>query len=295
MLTMTAPNLWRPTAIWRQTEGAGWYLSIDLMKRIFTQLSIKRLYWLLLGPSKTYKWQAGVSEALETVHSRVWKPDWWVLDGWATQRVVPFLQTLKVCICENHSCCFHILFGSVLRFGQDIWAHQHSHSLWAEVWSGHGTRQGLRRLRQLQDCAGQTEVQTHHWQIQRHSRWASCRKICSKRHKRHQKTTGRTLIFSHTWKELQRTGEGNEKGWGGDSEGSNSWHHPPHPARCRNRRLSETMGRNMSSVSYWQLLYTEVWIWNKMQSSSGLWSQTSTQQVRRCVYTSWRVLQKDRS
>lgn len=182
---------------------------------------------------------------------------------------------------------------AVLRSGQDIWAHQHSHSLWGEVWSRPGARQGLRRLRQLQDCTGQTEVQTHHWKIQWHCRWASSRRICLKHQERYQKTTGGALIFSHTWKELQRRGERNEKGWGRDSEGSKSWHHPNHPVRCRKRSMSETVGRNMSSVSYWQLLYAEVCIWNKKQGSSGLWSQTGKQRVRRCVYTPCRVLRKD--
>lgn len=102
------------------------------------------------------------------------------------------------------------------------------------------------------------------------------------------------LWFSLTWKKLQRTGEGNDKGCSWGSEGSNSWHHPRHPARCQKSSSTATVDRNMSilDMSYWQLLYTEVCTWNKKQSSRGLWRQTGTQQVRRCVYTPRRVLKK---
>ena len=169
-------------------------------------------------PASWTSWNAGgsTSQVLAT---------WRTSSGSVSALMIPewffFLQTLKLAYIFAYT-PLHILCLSVpLRAGEDIRAHQHPDSVRAAVWPGPGLREGLRRVWQLPDRFSQAEVQTHHRQIQRDSRWVvksvpihrDCDRLrLSRRHVR-------LFTFSLHWNRSYRRREargGNETDRGGN-------------------------------------------------------------------------------
>lgn len=97
---------------------------------------------------------------------------WQALATWQRSSGLVSAAVLWLFQKQKHS---HIdVDGPPFRSGEDLPADQHTHSLRAEVRPGRGLRQGLRRLRRLQDRNSQAEVQAHRRQVQRHGRWVFC-------------------------------------------------------------------------------------------------------------------------